>query len=304
MRRYTPEGIEEAKRYFQEALQKDPNFGLVYVRQAWISIFETYWGNVTPHEAYSKAKEYIQKALEINDALAEAHAVLGHIHAFYDWDWKEAEDELKQALQLDPKNAENHLWYSYYLTVTERHEAAIIEAKQAQDLDPLNSEINANRGLALLHARQYDTAVEELRTALKIDPDYHQSHLFLGYCFFQKSMFEEAIEEFEKSIELSGRAPFQMMVLAIMYYGIGKKVEAEKLFEILKKRSRDEYVPPLCFFYIQQARGETDKAFEWLERACKEHDSFLSWMRVFPIDLLHIPDEPKYQDLLKKYGLR
>ena len=118
-----------------------------------------------------------------------------------------------------------------------------------------------------------------------------------------KSMIEEAIEELEKAVELSGRIPMQVIMLAITYYEIGKKVEAEKLFESLEERSRDEYVPPICFFYIHLIRGEKNKALEWLERACKEHDGWLSWMRIIPIDLFRIPDEQEYQDLLKKYGL-
>jgi len=116
-------------------------------------------------------------------------------------------------------------------------------------------------------------------------------------------MFEKAIEEFKKAVELSGRLPFPVMLLAITYYEIGEKVEAEELFEILKKRSGNEYVPPLFFFYIHLVRREKDKSLEWLERACKEHDSWPVYMRVIPVDFLRIPDEPEYQDLLKKYGL-
>jgi TolB-like protein/Tfp pilus assembly protein PilF len=305
MRKHSPEGIEEAKRCFRQALQKDPNYGLVYVHLAEISIYGTLWGNVPPREAYSEVKEYLQMALKRDDALAEAHSFLGYIiHALFDWNWKEAKNEFEKALQLEPNNVEIHLWYSYFLIFTGRFEEAIIEARMVQKWDPLSSVINSGVGLALLHAGQYDSAIEELRAALTIDPDYHQSHLYLGYCLFQKSLFEEAVKEFGKAVELSGGAPFQLMVLAIAYYEIGKKVEAKKLFESLINLSREVYVPPLCFFYIHHVQGERDKAFEWLERACQETDLFLSVLNVIPIDLLRFPDEPKYQEFLKKYGLR
>jgi serine/threonine protein kinase/Flp pilus assembly protein TadD len=304
MRRHSPEGIEEAKRCFQHALKKDPNYGLVFVHLAEISIYGTLWKNVPPRKAYSEAKKYLQRALEIDDTLAEALGFLAYIHAFCDWNWKEAENEFEKALQLDPNNVENRLWYSYFLIFSGGSEEAIIEARKVQELDPLSSVINSGIGLALLHGEQYDTAIEELRAALKIDPDYHQSHLYLGYCLFQESLFEEAIVEFEKAVELSGSAPFQVMVLAVAFYEIGRKVEAEKLFESLKDRSKDEYVPPLCFFYIHRVQGEKEMAFEWMEQACQESDIFLSAFRVFPVDFLRLPDEPEYMDLFKKYGLK
>ena len=116
-------------------------------------------------------------------------------------------------------------------------------------------------------------------------------------------MYKEAIEELEKAVDLSGRSPFQVTMLSIAYYEMGKKVDAEKLFESLKKKSRDEYIPSSCFFFVHLVRGEKGQAFKWLERACKEHDSYLCWWRVMPIELFRIPYESKYQDLLKRYGL-
>jgi len=163
--------------------------------------------------------------------------------------------------------------------------------------------MNTLSGQAFFNLEQYDRAIEELRIGMKIDPYYHPSHFFLGLFFLGKSMFEQAIEELEIAVELSGGASWPLTILAITNYEIGKKVEAEKIFDSLEKRSRDEYVPSLCFFYIHLIQGEKDKALEWLKRACKERDSFLPYMRIFPVDFLRIPDEPKYQELLKKYGM-
>ena len=300
---FTAEGYEKAIRCFQQALQKDPNYALIYHGLALVEGTGYLYRNVPPYEAYPKAREYLQKALEIDNALGEAHAYMGWIHAFYDWNWKEAEKKLKLALELNPDYAEGHIWYSEFLAVTERNEEALREAKRAQALDPLSSWANGEVGEAFWRVGQYDRAIEEFIKALKIEPDNHRLHFLLGFCYLGKSMFEEAIEEYEKAVELSGRNPFQEVILAITYCEIGKKVEAEKLFESLKKRSKDEYVPPLCFFYIHLARGEEDNALEWLERACKERESYLTWIRVMPFDFLRIPEEPKYQDLLKKYGL-
>lgn len=94
-----------------------------------------------------------------------------------------------------------------------------------------------------------------------------------------------------------------MTFLATSYYEFGKKAKAEKLFDSLKQRSIHEYVPPICFYLIHKARGDQDQAFEWLERACNEHDSFLPWLRVTPIEIMRIPDEPRFKALLEQAGL-
>ena len=300
----TARGFEEAYECFQQALQKDPDYALAYSGLASILICGTYFGgNVPPNEAIPRAREYLQKALELDNTLGEAHAWIGYIHTIYDWSWKEAENEYKLALELNPNDAYGRQLYAEFLTLTEQHDKAIIETKRALELDPLSSFMNAAIGQAYFYAGQYGRAVEELRTALKSDPNYFLSHMYLGYCFFQKSMFEEAIEESEKAVELSAKADWPVAILAFIYYKTGKKVEAEKLIEGLKKKSRDEYVPPICFFYMDLIQGKKDNALEWLEQACKEHDSFLLWMRVFPVDSFRIPDEPEFQELLKKYGL-
>jgi len=287
----------------EQALQKDLNYALAYTGLASVYWARSYWGNVPPNEAYPRAKEYAKKALEIDKTLAEAHASLGIINMNYDWNWKAAEREFKQALQLNPNSALTHLYYSFLLTLTERYEEAISEAKRAQELDPLSIFINAQLGLTFSWAGRYDEAIEVSRMTITMNPNYFLSHLFLGKAYLQKSMIEEAIAEFEKAVELSGGTPVAVAYLATAYYEFGKKAKTEELFDSLKQRSRDEYVPPIFFYLIHRVQGDQDQAFEWIERACNEHDSFLPWFRVHPIESYRIPDEPRYKALLEQYGL-
>ena len=189
------------------------------------------------------------------------------------------------------------------MTFTERHEEAISEAKRAQELDPLSSYINALVGNAFFFPGRYDEEIEELRMTITINPNYFLAHLFIGQAYLQKSMIEEAIAEYEKAVELSGGASFVMTNLANAYYESGKKAKADRLFDSLKQRSRDVYVPPTSFYLIHKFRGDQDKAFEWLERACNEHDSYLPWFRVGPNEFDNIPDEPRFKALMKKAGL-
>ncbi|MBA7689152.1 hypothetical protein ES703_97654 [subsurface metagenome] len=307
----TAEGFEKAIECFEQALQKDANYALAYTGMASVYWMSSYWGNVPPHEAYPRAIEYAKKAQEIDKTLAEAHDILAKSHASlgvrymnYDWNWKAAEREYKQALQLDPNYALTHMQYSFLLSFTERHEEAIAEAKRAQELDPLSSYINACAGIIFYNDGRFDEAIEVSRMTITMNPNYFSSYLFLGFAYQGKSMLEEAIAEYEKAVDLSGGTPMTVAVLASAYYEFGKKAKAEKLFDSLKQRSRDEYVPSMCFYLIHKVRGDLDQAFESLERACNEHDSYLPWFRVAPIEMFwRIPDEPRFKALLEKYGL-
>jgi len=299
----TTEGFDKAIECYEQALQKDPHYALAYNGLAMVYWASSYFGNVPSNEAYPRAKEYAKKALEIDDTLAEAYASLGYISTFYDWNWTVAEKEFKRALELNPNSSITHENYSEFLVVTGQYDEAIIEVKRARDIDPLSVYINSIVSLELFYAGMYDEAIEDLQNTITMNPNYFLSHYFLGQAYQGKSMFGEAIAEFEKAVDLSGGVPFIITDLAITFYEFGKKDKAEKLFDSLKKMSEDEYVPPTFFYLIHKVRGDMDHAFEWLERACNEHDHSLLWYREHPIDIYRIPDEPRFKALLKKAGL-
>ena len=298
----TKEGFDKAIECYEQALKKDPHYALAYTGLVLRARLGSMFGNVSPNEAYPKVKEYAKKALEIDNTLAEAYLSLGILHMTYDWNWKEAEREFKQALQLNPNSSLIHLYYSLLLTFNGRHDEAILEVKQAQELDPLSSFINTIAGTVLFYAGRYDEAIEELQMTISMNPEYFLSHTYLGLAYREKLMFEEAIAEYEKAVEFSGGDQMAIAILASAYYESGKKDKAEKLFDSLKERSRDEYVPSMYLFVIHKVRGEYDHAFECLKRACNEHDSSLPYYRVAP-EWFRIPDEPRYTELLKKYGI-
>ncbi len=303
LRMYSAEGFNNAIEYFERSLQQDPNYALAYYGLAEVYYAISYWSNVPPNEAYPRAKTYTKKALDIDETLAEAHAALGLVYAFYEWNWQSAEQELKHALRLNPNSAIIHMSYSWFLSLTKRSEEAIIEAKRAQELDPLSGIINSHVGHACIWGSQYDKAIEELQVTLKIIPDFYLAHYYLGLAYRAKSMIKEAIAQFEKAVDLHTRATFPAMILAATYFESGKKAEGEQLLERLEQRSKAEYMPAMGFFYIHLVRGERDKALEWLKKAFEERDSFLPWCRVIPIDSYRIPDEPRFQALLKKFEL-
>jgi TolB-like protein/Tfp pilus assembly protein PilF len=299
----TAEGNRKAMEYFERSLQRDPQHALTYYGMSMLYMASAFWANMPPHEAYPKMKEYAQKVIEIDDSIGLAHSVLGCVSAHFDWNWKKAEQEFKQALRLNRNFVMTHEFYYFLLTLCRRHEEAIAEAKFAQKLDPLSGFINTHVGHAYFNAGLYDNAIAELRTAITINPNYHLAHYVLGMAYLGKSVTEKALQEFEKSVELSNNAPWEVMNLSLAYYDSGQKVQAEKLFKSLEQRSKKEYVPPMCFFYIYHVQGELGRSFDWLKTACEKHDSWLPWCIVNPVERYHIPTEPKYRALLKKAGL-
>jgi len=296
----TTEGYNKASEYFEQALEKDPNYALAYLGFVAVMINSTLFGNVSPDEVYPKIFKYVNKALEIDSTLAEAYWALGCINIYYYWDWKEAERNFKHALQINPNPSIIHIDYSILLTITRRHEEAISEAKRAQELDPLSAYINTRVGQSFYYAGQLDRAMEELQMTLTMNPNYYFAHFELGIVYLLKSMLNESIAEYQKAIDLSYENPFIIACIVCNYYRLGEKNQAVKLLESLKKRSETEYVPASCFFLIHRVWGEEDQALEWLKKACSEHDTWLPWLRALPFV---VSEGSKYMALLKEMGM-
>ncbi|MBN1183170.1 MAG: hypothetical protein JXB49_12830 [Bacteroidales bacterium] len=296
----TSEGLEKASEYFNQALKKDPDYALAYCGLAAVLIYSTLFGNVSPDKALPKSNEYVNKALEIDSSLAEVYWILGAINTYYYWNWKEAERNFKHALQLNANLSIVHIFYGLLLSYTGRNVEAVSEAEQAQKLDPLSAYINTNAGMIYHYAGQIDRAVEVDQLVLSLYPNYFLAHFHLGMDYLLKSMFKETRVEYEKAMVLSNGNPFITAAHICNCYRVGEKDQAEILFEDLKERSRIEYVPATSFFLIHRIRGEENQALEWLRRACKEHDTFLPLLRIFPFV---IPEGSKYMTLVKEMGL-
>jgi adenylate cyclase len=295
----TSEGFDRARKYFQEALDIDPDYALAYVGLANTFVLNTFWGNIPPATGYAKALEYADKALKIDINLAEAYWIIGNGYFFKDWNWKAGEQCYKRALQLNPNSSMIHNDYARYLSVSGQHEEAISEAKRAQELDPLSAYINTTVGAVYNFAGQYEKAMENFRLSLTLNSDFYLTHLELGNYYVFRKMLRKAIAEYEKASELTDGNPTAIALLVCYYYRAWRKNKANRLFESLKKKAETGYVPASSFFLIYFIRKEEDLALEWLKRACTERDSFLIWIRDSPIFL----EGSKYRALIREYGL-
>jgi len=300
----SPESLNKSLQYFQEAIERDPNYASAYSGMAdsynllgWALI-----GVQPPREAFPRAKSAARRALEIDDRQAEAHAALAWTSYVYDWDWQTAEREFKRALELNPRYAPAHIWYSHYLESVGRLEESFAESKRALDADPLGLIINVHLGWYYLFTRKYDLAIEQLQKTLELDPNFILARMFLGQAYQQKGMMDEAIREFQEAASLSGRNPVYLGGLGQTYALAAKRREAMGVLEELKKLSKQRYVAARAIAEVYIGLDERDQAFFWLQKAFEERDGWL----------IHLGGDPRYDplrsdrrfaDLLRRIGL-
>ncbi|MDT4952719.1 MAG: eukaryotic-like serine/threonine-protein kinase [Acidobacteriota bacterium] len=296
----TKEALGNAIKHFQQAIDTDPDYALAYAGLA-----DAYYGlssnHLPPNEAMPKARAAAEKALEIDDTLAEAHASLGLVKAFYDWDWASAEDEYRRAIELNPGYASTHHWYGWYLALMGRLNEAIAEIKQASELDPLSLEINTDLGLSFLFARQYDRAIEQFEKAMEMDPNFIWTHFFMGWAYEQKGNYEGAIAEFKKARQLDD-SPLILAALGHTYVMAERRDEALRVLAEMKELAERRHVSSYHFAIIHAALGERDEAFEWLEKTYEARSEALVWLKVDPrLDTLRT--DPRFIDLQRRVGL-
>jgi DNA-binding winged helix-turn-helix (wHTH) protein/TolB-like protein/Tfp pilus assembly protein PilF len=298
----TPEGLNKSIDYFQLATGKDPRYALAFAGLA-----DSYVGlavrvDMPPKDSYRQAKTAAIQALEIDDTLAEAHASLGNVQYWYDWDWSAAETEFKRAIELGPNYPTAHQLYASYLIVMGRHPEALSEIKQAHSLDPLSLPINVQVARILYFSREYDEAIEQCRKTLEIDPNFGGAHLFLGRSYKEKRMYQEALTELEKARRLLGGSAEVLALIGYTYAVSGSRVEAQNVLVELQGLSKQRYVSPYHIAMVHAGLGERDAAFLWLDKAYSDREGRLTILKFAPeFDSLH--SDPRYAELVRRIGL-
>ena len=291
--------LRTAISYYQRAVEVDPSYALAYVGLA-----DTYRSpalEMTPTDARPKAKAAALKAIELDDSLADAHAVLGWVIFWFEWDWPSAEAQFKRALELDPRNADAHSYYANLLSITGRHTEALAEAKLAQELDPLNLRINAVEGQLLVYAGQVDTGLDRLQKTLELDPNYGLAHNFTSLGYIVKQMFAQAADEARKAIKADPANSRAKSQLGYALARAGKISEAYAVVDEMVKASAEKYVSAASIALVFNGLGDQEKTFAWLERALREHDPRLVSLRVDPV-WNNLRSDPRFEAVLRRIG--
>jgi TolB-like protein/DNA-binding winged helix-turn-helix (wHTH) protein/Tfp pilus assembly protein PilF len=300
------EGFGKAIAYFQQAIDIDPNYALAYAGLADSYILKRIYVLLEPGETLrqmeEKAKTAAEKALEIDDTLAEAHASLGLIKATTRNDEADIEREYRRAIELNPNYATAHHWYALHLNDVLRFDEAIEEIRRALEIDPLSLVINSDIGIIFSSARRYDQAIEYFKKALEMDPNFPDAHAMLGWTYVRKGMYPEAIAEFEKARMLFGSPISQLDALIYAYGRWGKRNEALKVLDELKRLTKQQPTQLLLEnqLNIYIGLGEYDKAFEALNKA---HQEGLRVKRALGTPYLDpLRSDPRFSILCSKVG--
>ena len=300
----TEEGFNRAIDYFQQAIAVDPTYAMAYSGLADAYGIPESYGLVSPQEAFPKAKATALKALELDEALGEAHASLGWIALVYDRDLPRAEREFQRAIELNPSYAPAHQWYAILHWVVGRMDESLAEVKRALESEPFSLVINRNLADVLYISRQYNQAIEQYRKTIDLDPSWSSAHAWLSFAYSQTGMHREAIEEGEKAVSLSPGGAYELASLGHALAAAGRNAESRKILEQLDELSKRRYVPAIFRAIIYTGLGERDQAMEWLEKANAERSGIgVPWNpKVFPLfDPLR--SDPRFQDLLRRMGL-
>jgi TolB-like protein/Flp pilus assembly protein TadD/DNA-binding XRE family transcriptional regulator len=299
-----PQGINKAIEHFQLAIDKNPSSALARAGLADCYVTLGSWENGTlpPVEAMAKAKAASSRALELDGRLAEAHASLAYRTTHYDWDWTTAEAQYKRALELNPNYAVSHHWYSHYLTAMGRTEESLVASKRCLELDPLDLVINIHMAWHHQFARQYEEAVEQCWKTNELHPNSFWPPYFFGMAYQQQGKIAAAAVEYQKAIQMSGNVTFTTAGLGHLYASSGRSAEARVIFDELRARAQNTYVPAYDLALVCVGLGATDEAFEWLDRAYEERCGWLTYLKVEPrMDALR--SDPRFNDLLRRLRL-
>jgi DNA-binding winged helix-turn-helix (wHTH) protein/TolB-like protein len=297
----TVEGFNKSIEYYNEAIKLDHDYALAYAGLADSHNFLGSFGRIPVSESHPRAREAAERALALDEQLAEAHTSLAAIIMDYYWDWSEAERHFARAIELNDNYALAHHLYSQYLSLNQRFDQSIAEAKKAQEIDPLSVNESNNVALALYRARRYDESIKAAKETLEMDKAFAPAHINLGFAYLEKGMNSEAIEEFKEGRTLTHDSPQLIAMLGYSYARAGMTIEARTILKQLEQRSRKEYVSPFDIAGIHIGLGDKDTAFLWLERSYNERSWLLSYIKVEPLfDPLR--SDPRFINLTRRVG--
>jgi len=299
----TEEGLFKGIQFFRQAIELDPTYALAYAGLAEGYVPLAVYCHLAPTDAMLKAKAAAQRALEIDPELVEARTVLGAVKSYYDWNFAGGEEELRAAVELDPKYARARQTLAETLTITRRFAEAAVETKRALDLDPLALSLNAFMSMTHYFDRQYDKAIEYGCKTVEMDPNFFPAYFYLGMAYQLNRQFSEAAAALQQARLLSNHSGLMVACLGGIFASWGKQEEARKILRELEEMGRRKYVSQVFVSAIFAGLGERDEALARLERAYDERCTWLPRSLAADARFDSLRVEARFQDLTRRVGI-
>ena len=299
----TADGLTKAMDQFKQAIDRDPNYALGYVGLAdCYALLEEYAG-VPSTETLPKARAAVDRAIQIDDSLSEAHTSSANIYETM-WKWAETEKEYKRAINLNPNYPTAHHWISIYFRTIGQLDDSLREINRAQELDPLSSVIGQNIAEIYLLKNDLNSAIAQCRRIIELDPNFPGAHDELGFAYLKQRRYEEAIAELQKTVELSGNASRYQGDLGYCYAVTGRRAEAQAILKELEAKYARREAVGQYLADVYAGLGDRDQAFAWLEKDFERRSGirlpFIKWWFTFD----DLRGDPRYADLLRRMGLK
>jgi TolB-like protein len=298
--------MEKSLTFFQQAIEMDPYYALPYA-----GIADTYtmlgtYGFLPPTETYPKAKEFANKALQLDEELGDAYTSLAWIAATYGYEKRKALELFEKAKSLNPKSPYTHSWYGLYLMGLSRFEEAISELQSALEIDPLSMIFNGNLGMIYSFSGDQEKAIGHYKRSLEIDPGFSLGHIWLGMAYLGKNELDQAIDCFERAISLEGDGPLALGYLGFTLALANRRQEAESILKRFNNLSTG-YIHPYCEALIHIGLKNFDECFNLVEKAFTERDPLLIYLPFMPElvpALKTFATDPRFIGLIQKMGIR
>jgi serine/threonine-protein kinase len=302
LERRNREGLELAQRYLRRAIELDPTYAPAYAALAEACGTAVFFGLRRPADDFPRVRALVDEALALDDSLAEAHACLGAVRLFGEWDWEGAERALRHAIALDPTYATAHLHLSEALAVTGRHDEALESVERGSELERFVPFSAFRPVVVLYYMHAFERAIDRARAGLEFFTDFWQGHWLLGLSLAGAGRLDQAVEACEDAARCSGGVPLTVGALGYAFALAGRRDDAVRLAGELERRAETGYVCGSAVAMVYIGLDEHDRAFAWLDRAYGERD----------VQLVHLADyaffdpllaDPRFADLLRKVGL-
>jgi serine/threonine-protein kinase len=299
----TEDELEASVECFRSAIERDPSYAVAYAGMADAYVTLGTYGAMPPTEVMSSARAALEKALEIDPALAEAYACRGCVRSVFDWSWAHGERDFLRAIELNPSYPTAHHWYAInQLVPRARFQAATEELQRARNLDPLALAIRTSVGMTAYFAEDYNGAVRELLRTIQLDEGFGMARAFLGAAYIEQRRYDDARVEMEVALRLCGRTPEILAILGYLHGRAGDVAAARGVLDELQRLSMERYVSPGRVAQVHIGLGERTEALERLEKATAEHAADVAWLAVRPV-FASLRAEPRFLALLKQMGL-